>query len=74
MEVPHEIFESAIDKAARRGPDGKATATSLLLDKTSVITFPKSKFLQLLVNSVQDVVERTTVKDRAAHFERWNAA
>jgi hypothetical protein len=74
MEVPQEIFESAIVACCKPDAEGKPSKVAQVLARGSVLSFPKSKFLQLLVNSVQFVVEKTTKRDSFAQFDFWYTA
>ena len=74
MEVPQEIFENAIEACCRPDAKKRPSKVARLLARDSVLSFPKSKFLQLLVNSVQFVFEKTTKRDSYAQFDFWNTA
>ena len=63
MEVPTEIFESAIDACVKVDARGNPTRLANLLAKDTVLSFPDSKFLQLICNSVQDACEGQAMKD-----------
>ena len=55
MEIPHEIFEGAIDACAKVDSRGNPTTVAKLLAMSGTLTFPGSKFLQLLCNFIQRV-------------------
>lgn len=63
MEVPSEIFESAVDACEKVDARGNPTRLANLLSKNAVLSFPDSKFLQLLTNSVQDACEGQAIRD-----------
>jgi hypothetical protein len=50
MAIPHEIFEGAIDACVKVDSKGKPTTVAKLLAMEGTLTFPGSKFLQLLCN------------------------
>lgn len=74
MEIPQEIFESAIQAACKPDSQNRPSSVEKLLQRNSVLAFPESKFLQLLVNSIQRVVTKTHKKDHFASFDFWYLA
>ena len=58
MAIPHEIFEGAIDACVKVDSKGKPTTVAKLLAMQGTLTFPGSKFLQLLCNYVQRVASK----------------
>ena len=74
MDLPQEIFESAIQAACKSDQANKPTAVSKLLSMKCVLSFPQSKFLQLLVNTTQRIVVKTHKRDSLAQFDYWYVA
>lgn len=73
MEVPKEIFEGAIEACPMVDTRGVPTRVAKLLNRKSVLSFPDSKFLQILCSLIQELHEKRVVKDNLANDEAWNA-
>ena len=52
MQVPHDIFDMAIDATKKTDDRGLITSLTWLMNLDSVLKFPESRFLQLLVNII----------------------
>ena len=74
MDLPHEIFESAIEECSMVDPRGLPTRLAKVLNADGVLEFRESKFLQLLSNLIQEPHERKVIRDNFLNKDSWHVA
>ena len=71
MDLPHEIYESAIESCEMVDPRGLPTRLARVLNLDGVLKFRESKFLQLLCNLIQQPHEAKVLKDNFLNGDSW---
>ena len=73
MEIPHEIFEGAIEACPKVDSRGVQTRVAKLIAKKGVLSFPESNFLTILCNLVQETFEKRSLRDNWMFAATWDA-
>ena len=74
MDIPHEVYEGAIEACEMVDARGVPTRIAKLLAKKSLLSFPESKFLQIICNLIQELHEKRVITDNLTNTDAWNTA